>query len=123
MYRSRFAIAFLFTSALIVSGCSTQSADDGHGHAHTAGDGHDHGTAAPTQAAQHGSATAVAGSYEDWCGEHAVPESKCTRCNTALVAAFKATGDWCAEHGLPESHCVKCDPSRKMTRPPKSAAK
>lgn len=67
----------------------------------------------------HGSATAAPGSYEDWCGEHGVPESKCTRCDSSLVAAFKATGDWCAEHGLPESQCVQCDPSRKMTRPPK----
>lgn len=123
MHPYRFAIAFLCTSVLLVSGCSKQSADDGHDHAHTAGDAHDHGAAAPAQVAQHGNTAAAAGSHEDWCGEHEVPESKCTRCDPALAAAFKATGDWCQEHGLPESQCVKCDPSRKMTRPPKSGTK
>jgi hypothetical protein len=68
---------------------------------------------------QHGSPTAVPGSYEDWCGEHAVPESKCTRCDPSLVAAFKATNDWCAEHGLPESQCLKCNPELRIVRPPK----
>lgn len=67
----------------------------------------------------HGGAGAVPGSYEDWCGEHAVPESQCTRCNPTLAAAFKATGDWCAEHGLPESHCLRCNPDLKIERPPK----
>ena len=67
----------------------------------------------------HAPADVVPGSYEDWCGEHAVPESQCTRCNPSLVAAFKATGDWCAEHGLPESHCLRCNPDLKIERPPK----
>ena len=71
----------------------------------------------------HGAAGAVPGSYEDWCSEHEVPESKCTRCDASLVAAFKATGDWCEEHGLPESQCVQCDPSRKMVRPAKTGEK
>src|SRR5262245_13341262 len=53
----------------------------------------------------HAHAGVKPGSYEDWCGEHQVPESMCTRCNPSLVAAFKATGDWCEEHGLPESQC------------------
>ncbi len=60
------------------------------------------------------------GSHEDWCGEHAVPESQCTQCDPKLVAAFKATGDWCAEHGLPESQCTKCNPDLKIVRPPKA---
>lgn len=79
--------------------------------------------AAPASAppAQHAAEGVVPGSHEDWCGEHEVPESKCTRCDASLVAAFKATGDWCAEHGLPESQCVACDPSRRMTRPPAEA--
>jgi hypothetical protein len=68
---------------------------------------------------EHGSATAVPGSYEDWCGEHAVPESKCTRCNPSLSAAFKATGDWCGEHGLPESQCKQCNPGLEIVRPAK----
>ena len=67
--------------------------------------------------------SAVAGNAatekDDWCEEHAVPESQCTRCNPDLVAAFKATGDWCEEHGLPESQCLKCNPDLKIVRPPK----
>lgn len=72
----------------------------------------------PSQA-EHGGADAVPGSHDDWCGEHAVPESQCTRCNAALTPAFKATGDWCDEHGLPESQCLACDPERRIERPPK----
>jgi hypothetical protein len=67
----------------------------------------------------HAPAGAKPGSHEDWCGEHQVPESQCTRCNPSLTAAFKATGDWCAEHGLPESQCLKCNPNVKIVRPPK----
>ena len=97
----------LFATAALSTGCS---------HEHSTGDGHD-----STSPAQHGDAAAVPGSYEDWCGEHAVPESKCTRCDTSLVAAFKATNDWCAEHGLPESQCLECNPGLKIERPPKPA--
>ena len=61
------------------------------------------------------------GSHEDWCGEHAVPESKCTRCNASLIPAFKATNDWCVEHALPESQCLKCNPDLKIERPPKTS--
>jgi hypothetical protein len=78
-------------------------------------------SAAPTLAATasaHAAATAKPGSHEDWCGEHQVPESQCTRCNPDLVPAFKATNDWCAEHGLPESQCLKCNPNLKIVRPP-----
>ena len=115
-----FNLTSFFVCALLAmsTGCSKEhSSGDGHDHgAHSANDGHDHDKApAPT----HGVAGAVPGSYDDWCGAHSVPESKCTRCDPKLVAAFKATGDWCAEHGLPESQCVQCDSSRKMTRPPK----
>lgn len=62
---------------------------------------------------------AVTGSYADWCSEHGVPESACTRCDATLIAAFKATGDWCEEHGLPKSQCLACDPQLKIVRPPK----
>lgn len=68
---------------------------------------------------EHGHAGAAPGSHEDWCGEHQVPESLCTRCNASLIPAFKATGDWCAEHGLPESQCLLCNPDLKIERPPK----
>ena len=67
----------------------------------------------------HGAHGAVPGSHDDWCGEHAVAESQCTRCDPSLAAAFKATGDWCEEHGLPESQCLKCNPDLKIVRPPK----
>ena len=46
----------------------------------------------------------------DWCPEHGVPESICSRCNTKLVAEFQAKGDWCKEHRLPESQCFSCHP-------------
>ena len=46
----------------------------------------------------------------DWCPEHSVPESICTRCNTRLVPAFQAKNDWCKEHALPESQCFACHP-------------
>lgn len=76
-------------------------------------------TPAPAAAAEkHAPAAVVPGSHEDWCGEHAVPESQCTRCNPELVAAFQATGDWCEEHGLPETQCLKCNPDLKIERPP-----
>jgi hypothetical protein len=67
----------------------------------------------------HATADVVPGSHGDWCGEHAVPESQCTRCDASLVPAFQATGDWCPEHGLPESQCLQCSPDLKIERPPK----
>ena len=76
--------------------------------------------AATPAVATHAPAGAKPGSHEDWCDEHAVPESQCTRCNPELAAAFKATNDWCEEHGLPESHCLKCNPDLKIVRPPKA---
>jgi hypothetical protein len=75
--------------------------------------------AAKTEGAGHASKDVVPGSHEDWCAEHAVPESQCTQCDPSLAAAFKATGDWCVEHGLPESQCLKCNPDVKIVRPPK----
>ncbi len=49
----------------------------------------------------------------DWCPEHGVPESVCTRCNDELVAGFQAKGDWCKAHSLPETQCVTCHPELK----------
>jgi cobalt-zinc-cadmium efflux system membrane fusion protein len=46
----------------------------------------------------------------DWCKEHGVPESVCTRCNAKLIAGFQSMGDWCKEHELPESQCIACHP-------------
>lgn len=72
---------------------------------------------------EHAQAGVKPGSHEDWCVEHGVAESQCTRCNASLKAAFKATGDWCVEHDLPESQCKLCNPDLKIERPPKSAGK
>jgi hypothetical protein len=36
------------------------------------------------EAGGHAPANVVPGSHEDWCAEHAVPESQCTRCNPSL---------------------------------------
>jgi hypothetical protein len=109
----------LCIAAALALGCSKEPAGgDDHGHDHGAeADDHGHDHDAGTG---HGAAGAVPGSHEDWCGEHAVPESKCTRCDPSLVAAFKATNDWCAEHGLPESQCLKCNPDLEIERPPKT---
>jgi len=49
----------------------------------------------------------------DWCAEHGVPESICTRCNSKLIPEFRKKGDWCTEHGLPESQCLLCNPELK----------
>jgi cobalt-zinc-cadmium efflux system membrane fusion protein len=42
--------------------------------------------------------------------EHALVESKCTKCNPSLIAQFRAAGDFCEEHGFPESVCPICNP-------------
>lgn len=67
------------------------------GHAHAPGEGHDEESSKPMP-------------ISDWCVEHRVPESACTKCNPSLVGGFKAKNDWCVEHGLPESHCRLCNP-------------
>jgi len=67
----------------------------------------------------HAVASVVPGSYEDWCEEHGVAESACTRCDPSLIPAFKAVSDWDEEHGLPMSQCLKHNPDLKITRPPK----
>lgn len=78
--------------------------------------------AATKAGVEHAAPGAAPGTHGDWCGEHAVPESQCTRCNPELIAAFKATGDWCAEHGLPESQCLACNPELTIVRPPATPA-
>lgn len=75
---------------------------------------------AAAASSEHAHAGVVPGSYEDWCGEHQVPESLCTRCKPKLIPAFKATNDWCAEHDRPESQCLLCHPDLKIVRPPKA---
>lgn len=102
-----FVFSMITTLALGVSACSKDTAP----------------TAKPdTKAAKtgHAPSNVKPGSHEDWCEEHQVPESQCTRCNPDLIPAFKATGDWCAEHAVPESQCLKCNPKLKIVRPPKA---
>jgi cobalt-zinc-cadmium efflux system membrane fusion protein len=55
-------------------------------------------------------ASANESGLKDWCAEHLVPESQCTKCNPDLISGFKESGDWCAGHGIPESHCRLCNP-------------
>jgi hypothetical protein len=120
-------VSFLSLSLVALAACGgrkDESHDSHEGHAH-APDGSHVEEAKPAAAAPaatdagHAPQGFVPGSHEDWCGEHAVPESKCTRCNPSLVPAFKAVNDWCAEHALPESQCLKCHPELKIERPPK----
>lgn len=75
--------------------------------------------ARPPSGEGHAAASVVPGSYEDWCVEHGVPESQCTRCNPSLIPAFQAANDWDPEHGLPMSQCTIHDPNLKIVRPPK----
>ncbi len=77
----------------------------------------------PAPGSEHAPAGVKPGSHEDWCGEHQVPESLCTRCHPALIGAFKATSDWCAEHERPESQCLICNPDLKIVRPPAGEGK
>jgi len=74
---------------------------------------------APETGDGHAAATVVPGSYEDWCEEHGVPESACTRCDPSLIPAFKAVNDWDREHGVPMSQCLKHNPNLEIVRPPK----
>jgi cobalt-zinc-cadmium efflux system membrane fusion protein len=64
-------------------------------------------------------ADARVGDASDWCAEHALPESMCTKCNEELASEFKDRGDWCGEHGFPESVCPLCHP---MQPPPGMAS-
>lgn len=98
---------FGFLVISILAGCSKSGSEGGQ-------------SAAATTAA-HAPSNVTPGSHEDWCAEHGVPESQCTRCNPSLIPAFKATKDWCEEHGLPESQCTKCNPGLQIKRPPKPA--
>ena len=106
--RTLFVVLFTLCAALPLSACS-KSEDKASAE-----------PAAKAAATGHAAANVKAGSHEDWCDEHQVPESQCTLCNPTLSAGGKSNGDWCAEHGLPKSHCLKCNPDLKITRPAKT---
>lgn len=116
-------LAFLAMIAFAIAGCDKgSSSDKASGKDKPAAEskqgtpkGDDHGD----DDGDHAAAGVVPGSHEDWCAEHAVPESQCTKCNPKLIPAFQATNDWCGEHGLPESQCTKCNPDLVIARPPK----
>jgi hypothetical protein len=101
------SLIVLLTLIIVAVGCSKRSEQSGHSED------------ASKASATHAAPGVVPGSYEDWCEEHQVPESACTRCDPSLIPAFKATKDWCEEHGLPESQCFACNPNLKIVRPPK----
>jgi hypothetical protein len=110
IFNTLFTVTILAMSLFALSGCKQE---------HNSAVEKAPAASAPEQV-QHAPVGARPGSYEDWCGEHQVAESQCTKCNPKLIAAFKATGDWCAEHALPESQCLLCNPGLKVQRPPKT---
>jgi cobalt-zinc-cadmium efflux system membrane fusion protein len=69
-----------------------------------------HSTPDPEQPVVPATGDVELSSVDDWCAVHALPESKCTKCNPHLAEAFQASGDWCAGHGFPESVCPSCNP-------------
>jgi cobalt-zinc-cadmium efflux system membrane fusion protein len=95
---------FLMVMACTQCGCGeTGGSAASHSHATT--------TTASASAAAPVQPLVQAPKAADWCKEHGVPESVCTKCNTALVADFQKKGDWCKSHGLPESQCIQCNPA------------
>lgn len=67
----------------------------------------------PAEQSKAGPPQETAAAAPDWCAEHEIPESICTKCNKNLIAEFRKQGDWCKEHDLPESHCTICNPELK----------
>src|SRR5688500_18523629 len=96
--------AFLFLSFALITGCTKDDASK-----------------PKSEAEGHAPVGVKPGSHEDWCAEHAVPESQCTRCNADLIPAFKATHDWCEDHQLPLSQDTIHTPDLVITRPPKGS--
>ncbi len=115
MKSSFLTLSFILSMVLLSVGCSKDTPPTASGQAEQPAV---LAASAPVEGG-HAPANVKPGSHDDWCQEHQVPESMCTRCNPSLVAAFKATNDWCGEHGLPESQCLKCNPELKIVRPPK----
>lgn len=90
----------LFTFCL--SGCSSPSEDIASTVTEDSHDGHDHGAEENQTGNDDHSGW--------WCAEHGVPEEECPRCDSSLIADFKAKGDWCDEHARPDSQCFQCQP-------------
>jgi hypothetical protein len=116
MMRSTIALTALMGLLALTTGCGAKASNPGTAQA-TSGSTTE--TVSPPQGAGHADAAVVPGSHEDWCDEHLVAESQCTRCDPSLVPAFQAANDWCPDHGLPMSQCTIHDPNLKIVRPPK----
>lgn len=124
-------LLFLLAALTLTLGACEKKANDapehdehGHEHGEHGEHGHEHGADEEhAEAGGHAPKGYEPGSHEDWCGEHQVPESMCTRCNPSLVPAFKAKDDWCEEHKVPTSQCLACDPDLVIERPPKKEGK
>ena len=112
-------VLVLVSATLLPAGCSRQGTpSQGASSSGTAA-----APAEPPKGEGHAAANVVPGSHEDWCVEHGVPETQCTRCDASLIPAFQAANDWCADHGLPMSQCTIHDPDLKIVRPPKPEGK
>ncbi|GMU25024.1 MAG: hypothetical protein AMXMBFR13_50950 [Phycisphaerae bacterium] len=108
MEKTRYAVAAVMVLALVaVTGACNRDGDKSTGDGNT-GAKETTGAAKPTT-----QPLVPTVKLADWCPEHGVPESVCTRCNSALIAEFKKKGDWCKEHNLPESQCLICHPELK----------
>lgn len=58
---------------------------------------------------------------DDWCAEHAVPESACVECNPGLLPRGEEHG-WCRKHGVAE--CPLCHPDvAELPGPPPVTAR
>ena len=114
MQRIEVPFALIIAIGIAIVGCTKRE--------ETAARAPEQGAAADTvQGTSAGHAEGIKpGSYEDWCVEHQVQETLCSRCDPSLIPAFKAAGDWDETHGLPKSQCLKCDPTLKIVRPPKA---
>lgn len=91
-------LLLLLTGLLMIAGCS--SSHEASEEAYREDDIHQQGA----------DSTIQSDAELDWCSEHSVPESECTKCHPDLIAHFKEINDWCAGHDLPESHCRLCNP-------------
>lgn len=105
MCRKKFALLMLCSTPFLMGGCDCNSkppaADAGAAKAQTR----------PSEKSKE--PLIKKAELVDWCKEHGVPESICTRCNSDLIEGFKKRGDWCKEHDLPESQCIECHPDLK----------
>ena len=116
--RSLRLAAAMLALLMVVAGCGSQSPRSRTAQSEAA-----KRATTPTGDGHADVAAIVPGSYEDWCAEHQVPETQCTRCDASLIPAFQVANDWCADHGLPMSQCTIHDPNLRIVRPPKPEGK